>query len=188
MTISIDSYLTDLQYAVSAVSREKMAELVDIVWTGYQNDQQVFTMGNGGSAASASHIAADWAKGTAFEDRRRLRVIPLTDNIPLMTAWANDTEYDNIFAEQLRNLVRQNDVVIGISGSGNSENVLRAIRLAKERGAITVGLSGFDGGQLHQLVDFSFHIENNSMEQVEDIHMMIGHAVAVQLRQRLRSL
>ena len=179
---TIASYISSMQTALSEINQTELDQLLQIILKAYENNNTIFIMGNGGSAASASHIAADWGKNTVVADKPRLRVLSLTDNVAVITALGNDLGYDNIFAEQLHNLVLKDDVVIGISASGNSENVLRAIRLGNQEGAVTVGLCGFDGGQLKDLADFSIHIPNHSYEQVEDIHMMIGHIIITQLK------
>ncbi len=161
---------------------KEVERLIDLLITANAEGRTIFVFGNGGSAATASHLACDLAKGTILLGARRFRVVSLTDNVPLITAWANDTAYENIFAEQLDALLSPGDVVIGISGSGNSENVLRAIRLANERGATTVGLAGFNGGQLKNLVDVCVHVPHFSMEQVEDAHLILEHMICTALR------
>ncbi|HHH41380.1 MAG TPA: SIS domain-containing protein, partial [Chloroflexi bacterium] len=117
---------------------------------------------------------------------RRFRVVPLTDNVPLITAWANDVDYEWIFAEQLRNLVRPGDLVIGISGSGNSPNVLNAIALAREMGATTVGLTGGDGGKLALMADIVVIAPSDTMEQIEDAHLVLEHLICTTLREEIR--
>ena len=128
----------------------------------------------------------DWAndlcKGTARSDLPRIRAIALTDNVPLITAWANDTAFEYIFHEQLVNFLKPEDVVIGISGSGNSPNVLHAMIYARTQGAQTIGLTGFRGGHLKDLVDLCLIVPSDSMEQIEDIHMIIAHTVSTSLR------
>lgn len=147
-----------------------------------KNNKKVFICGNGGSAATASHFVCDLAKGTIVKGRKRFKVIGLTDNIPLMTAWSNDTSYANLFKEQLENLIEEGDVVIGISGSGNSENVLNALLLANERLAITIGLTGFEGGKLKGVAQECLVVPSNSMEQIEDIHLMLEHLICTYLK------
>ncbi len=180
--MSIENYVSELATMLGRLPVSEIEQLIQVLQEARDRGSQVFVMGNGGSAATASHMACDLAKGATVPGKPRFRVIALTDNIPLITAWANDAAYQDIFAEQLRNLLEPDDVVIGLSGSGNSENVLRAIRQANDMGAFTVGLSGFDGGKLHPIVDLGIHIENHCIEQVEDIHLIIEHAIAVELR------
>ncbi len=183
----IRQYVDQLQASLNKLPVTEIEALVQVLDDARAQGRRVFIMGNGGSAATASHMACDLGKGASAPGKPRFQAIALTDNIPLITAWANDTAYEDIFVEQLRNLVQPGDVVIGFSGSGNSENVLRAIRLAKEIGAYTVGLTGFDGGKLHPLVDLGIHIPNVCMEQVEDIHLIVEHAIATALRQQIRA-
>jgi D-sedoheptulose 7-phosphate isomerase len=149
-------------------------------------NKQVFVMGNGGSAATASHVACDLGKNTVVAGMTRLRVMSLNDNMAHFSAYANDNGYDQVFAEQLSNYVSDGDVVISISASGNSPNVLRAVERAQERGALTIGWSGYQGGKLAQLVDLPLVIPNDKIEQIEDVHLMLGHMVTVALRKAMQ--
>jgi D-sedoheptulose 7-phosphate isomerase len=141
----------------------------------------VFIFGNGGSAATASHFAVDVIKGTLDADRVRFRIICLNDNMPTLTALANDVGYEYVFSEPLASLARAGDVAIAISGSGNSPNILRAMRTARERGMIAIGLSGATGGKLKDLVDVAVLVPSPSMQLVEDTHTVILHAIFVEL-------
>lgn len=181
----VKSYLSEVCQLLERVSPEAIAQVITLLLEANRRQCQLFLMGNGGSAATASHFACDLGKGTIVGDQPRFRVSALTDNVPLMTAWGNDTSYDNIFAQQLAGLVQPGDLVVGISGSGNSPNVLNAIRLARSRGAVTVGLTGFDGGRLGRLVDYNLHVPSTCMEQVEDVHMVLTHLLCTQIRAHL---
>jgi D-sedoheptulose 7-phosphate isomerase len=163
---------------------ERVAE---VLYDAYEAGRNVFLLGNGGSASLASHFACDLAKGTAVPDRlaKRFRALSLTDNLALLTAWANDTSYEQIFAEQLRNLVEPGDVAFGISGSGRSANVLLALRAARESGAVTVGLSGFEGGKLPEVCDLCIVIPSNNMQIIEDLHLAVTHALFTVVRDRI---
>jgi D-sedoheptulose 7-phosphate isomerase len=141
----------------------------------------VLICGNGGSAATATHFACDLSKRPMVPGVPRFRVIALTDNVSLMTALSNDLSYDSVFSEQLQPLVRQGDVVIGISGSGNSRNVLNAMRVAAEAGALTIGFCGYNGGRLKQMVDLPVHVPSDVMAMVEDVHLMLEHAICERL-------
>lgn len=178
-----DSYLRAVEKTLAALPREPVDRLVGILEQARKLGKQVFLIGNGGSAANASHIACDLGKGTICPDKKRFRVTALTDNVPLMTAWANDTSYEMVFVEQLSGLLRPGDVLIALSGSGNSPNVLRAVEYASAAGATTVGLTGYDGGRLADVVDHAVVVSDNCMERIEDIHLVLGHAVAVALRE-----
>jgi D-sedoheptulose 7-phosphate isomerase len=154
---------------------------------GYDNGRCVFLFGNGGSAALASHFACDLSKGTVLNGNghKRFRVLALTDNLPLVTAWANDTSYDQVFAEQLRNFVSAGDVVFAISGSGNSPNVLHALMVSRDAGAFNIGLTGFQGGKMRDLCDVCIVIPSENMQIIEDLHVSVAHAVFSVIRQRL---
>jgi D-sedoheptulose 7-phosphate isomerase len=183
----LDSYLKGLQAMLDQLPLRDTEWLVKLLLDANAEGRTIFILGNGGSASTASHFACDLAKNTISAGVPRFRVVALTDNVPLITAWANDTAYSGVFVEQLDALVKPGDVVIGISGSGNSENVLEAIRLANARSAITVGMTGFDGGQLKELVALSIHIPHLNMEQVEDAHLILEHMVCTALRAELRA-
>ena len=175
-------YVQEIKDTLDRLPWEAIQEVVDVLHKARLNDRQVFIMGNGGSAATASHFACDLGKGTLMPGRPRFRVIALTDNMPLFSALANDFGYDRVFVEQLASLVRPGDVVVGISGSGNSANVLNAIFFARQVGATTIGLAGFDGGRLKDMVDVCVVVPNHCMEQVEDLHLMLEHLISTKLR------
>jgi len=145
---------------------------------------QVFVMGNGGSAATASHIATDWAKTAERKGKRLLRCMSLTDNVPFITAIANDLGYDEVFVRQLRNHLRRGDIAVIISGSGNSPSVVKAARFAKQKGALTIGMTGFTGGKLRKLVDLCLHVSSDQYGVIEDLHMAAGSILAFYLKQR----
>lgn len=145
---------------------------------------QVFVIGNGGSAATASHIATDWAKTAERSGKPLLRSMSLTDNVPFMTAIANDLGYDEVFVRQLKNYLRRGDIVVIISGSGNSPNVVKAAKFARSVGALTVGMTGFSGGKLRKLVDICLHVESEQYGVIEDLHMAVGSILAFYLKQR----
>jgi len=182
----IQDYLNDLQTTLSHLPLEDIERAVDVLIHARLNDKQVFTLGNGGSAATASHFACDLGKGTVVVGYPRFRVMALTDNMPLFSALANDYGYEQVFVEQLANLVRPGDVVIGISGSGNSANVLNAIRLAREVGATTIGMTGFDGGKLKGMVDICILAPSHCMEKVEDVHLVLEHLISTAVRERAK--
>ena len=178
-----DQYLSDFHRALDLLPLSNIEELIAWLHDARLNGNQVFIMGNGGSAATASHFVCDLAKSTRRPGWPNFRVIGLTDNVAIISAYANDEGYENIFSNQLASFVRPQDIVIAISGSGNSRNVLRAIELARSCGAKTVALTGFDGGMLGRIVHLNVYIPCNRMEIVEDIHLMIEHMVSSALRQ-----
>jgi len=167
---------------------ERIRDAVDVLLGANYVGSMVFTLGNGGSAATASHFACDLAKGTIIPGHPRFRVMALTDNMPLTTAWSNDVAYEDVFAQQLSSLMKQRDVVVAFSGSGNSPNVLRAVELARYTEGITIGFSGFAGGRLSALVDVPIVVPCNCMEQIEDVHLILCHLICTVLRERLRRI
>lgn len=176
-------YVGDIQQTLEALPWPAIQRVVDLLHEARMQGKQVFVMGNGGSAATASHMACDLNKNTVAPDYPRFRVIALTDNMAIFSACANDFQYEDVFAEQLANFVQAGDVVVAISASGNSNNVLKAIKLARARRATTIGWSGYDGGKLAALVDVPVVIPSRSIEQIEDIHLILQHMVTVALRQ-----
>lgn len=185
MNEQLDAYLLQVAQTLIHLPRPQLETIADALWQVYANDGTIFVCGNGGSAATASHFACDLAKSTIVGDNRRVRALALTDNVALATAWSNDQSYADVFVEQLISLYRPGDLLFAISGSGNSPNVLRAVEWANLQGAPTIGLTGFDGGKLARVAGYSLRMENNSMPQVEDVHMTICHALAVDLRARI---
>ncbi len=178
----IEDYLEQVVSTLRSLPVEQIAAVADAVAWAREAGRRVFVFGNGGSAATATHMACDLSKGTVLHGQPRVKAISLCDNLSLLSAWANDTAYEHVFAEQLENLIEEGDVAIGISGSGNSANVLNAIDLAKRRGATTIGFCGFDGGRLAQTADMTVVVRNRRMEQVEDIHLILEHVLTVLLR------
>ncbi|HNS52819.1 MAG TPA: SIS domain-containing protein [Anaerolineae bacterium] len=178
-------YVGDIKETLDRLPWEDIERAVEVLARARLSDRQVFIMGNGGSAATASHFACDLAKGTLLPGRPRFRVIALTDNMPLFSALANDYGYHRVFIEQLASLVRPGDIVIGISGSGKSPNVVNALHFARQMGATTIGMTGYDGGEVKPLVDVCIHVRNGCMEQVEDLHLLLEHLVCTELRHRI---
>ena len=174
---SIRAYLSQLKSTIDAVSVEGINELMDILVKARNEDKTIFIMGNGGSAATASHFVCDFNKGLSFEGQKKFRFICLNDNIPSLMAYANDLSYEEIFVGQLQNFFHEGDVVIGISGSGNSMNVIKAINYANEKGGVTIGLTGYDGGKLFKIAAHNVHIPINDMQITEDLHMVLDHCM-----------
>jgi D-sedoheptulose 7-phosphate isomerase len=181
----VATYRRDLGKCFDELEIEKLERVAGILLAARSESRRVFFMGNGGSASTASHMAVDFAKGTAVPNQPRLRAISLTDNIGLITAWANDVSYESVFEEQLHNLLEPRDVVVGISASGNSPNVLRAVKFARERQAITIGLIGFGGGKLKHLVDVDITVSSRNYGQVEDFHLALDHILSQFLRDKI---
>jgi len=178
-------YVADVQSLMQELPLAAVPPVVEALLGARARGRHVFVCGNGGSAATASHFVNDLNKGTNVAGKRRFRAVGLVDNTPLLMAWSNDTAYEHALAEQVVNFVEPGDVLVAISGSGNSPNVLRAVEVAHAHGAITVGMTGFNGGQLKSLVDLSLHVPSLCMEQVEDAHMILCHTLTVTLRRAI---
>ena len=181
------SYFANYSEVISELPYRDIEQAVDVLYEAYREDRRVFLFGNGGSAALASHLACDLGKGTCLAGarERRFRVLALTDNIPLITAWANDTSYEQIFAEQLCNFIQPGDVAFGIRSSGSSPNVLLALQVARELGATTIGLTGFKGGQMPALCNICIIIPSDNMQIIEDLQLSISHALFTVIRHRI---
>jgi len=178
----IENYISQVSDTLNKLPLDKIARVIEILNQARIKGRRVFIFGNGGSAATASHFACDLAKGAICQDKPRFKAFALTDNVPLLSAWANDTDYGNIFSEQLENFIEPDDVAIAISGSGNSMNILNGVKAARNKGATTIGFIGFDGGKLEDLVDIPLVVPNHNMEQVEDIHLLLEHVIITCLR------
>lgn len=183
-----DKYKRDLVEAINKISNKDLLKLFEALLYSYKNDKKVIIIGNGGSAATASHFACDLGKGTTVEGLKRFKAISLTDNLPLITAISNDLSYNEVFKYQLENLLEKDDLVIGISASGNSENVVRAFQFSKSKAARTFGLIGFTGGRLKNLSDEYIHINSFNYGIVEDIHLSIEHMITQFTRNNILSL
>lgn len=175
-------YASELQETLSDLPLSAVNMAVARLFTAWSERHQVFIMGNGGSAATALHMAADLSKNTAVPGFPRLRAVSFNDNMALFSALGNDTAYDQVFREQVLTYVDAGDVVVAISASGNSSNVLNAVVAARELGATTIGMSGYYGGKLAEMVDIPIVVPNHSIEQIEDLHMMLEHMITASVR------
>lgn len=180
----IETYISEIQEILDKSPVENIQKCIDLVMLTYNQNGQIFVMGNGGSASTASHIANDLGKGTAHLGHRP-RVISLTDNVSTMTAWSNDVCYEDVFVEQLKGLANPGDLVIGISASGNSENILRAIRHTNAIGCKTIGWTGFGGGQLAEMTDISVIVDSYEYGPVEDVHLIFNHILCQSILKNL---
>ena len=178
-----NSYVRGIASCQEEVSLEKLDTILNVLSEAQRERRRIFILGNGGSATTASHMACDLGKGAAVPGLPRLRAISLTDNTALLTAWANDASYESVFKEQLATLLEPGDVVIGISASGNSPNVLRAIEFANQHGALTIGFIGFGGGKLKDLVQIDITVSSRNYGVVEDFHCVLNHVLAQYLTQ-----
>lgn len=180
-------YFAAYEQVLANLPYREIDKAIAEIMAAYGRGASIFTFGNGGSAALASHLACDLGKGTIIgqNGHKRFRVIALTDNIPLMTAWANDVCYEQIFAQQLQNFVVPGDLAFAISGSGNSPNVLRGLELARQSGARTLGLTGFNGGEMKALCDVCVVLPSDNMQIIEDFHLSVTHAISCAIRQKV---
>ena len=180
----VHEYLDEQIKSTSSLKEnyEELGKIFNVLKNARDAGNQVFVMGNGGSASTASHFVADLLKTSITNENIRFKAISLSDNIPVLLAWSNDESYDTVFSNQLENFVEKDDVVIGISGSGNSKNVLNAIQLANEKHATTIGLNGKGGGKLSEIVKINLTIKSDDMLTIETIHLLICHLLTTMIR------
>lgn len=179
----VQAYFSQLQHTIDLIEQEPILKAIEMLHQARLEGRQIFILGNGGSASTASHMVCDLAKNTRRAGWPPFKVIGLTDNMAIFSAYGNDEGYENVFAQQLANLLQAGDLVIGISTSGNSPNVLRAVELARERGAVTFGFTGFNAGKLGSLVDLHLHVPSDCIEHVEDIHLVLEHLITKAVRE-----
>jgi D-sedoheptulose 7-phosphate isomerase len=179
-------YLSAVQEVLQRVDHTVIDQMVEAIWRGYEAGKTLFLFGNGGSAALSSHFACDIGKGTIAARERRLRTIALADNVSLITAWANDKGYEDIFSEQLDGLAEKGDIAMAISGSGNSPNVIKGLQAARQLGMQTLVLTGFAGGQAKPLADLCLIVPSDSMQHIEDAHLCATHAIFLAIRERMK--
>lgn len=173
----IEIYFNKLKQTIDLISKNDLNQLMNILENARNNGNTIFIMGNGGSATTASHFCCDFNKGISFDKKKKYKFICLNDNTATMMAYANDLSYEEVFCHTLKNFFQPNDVVIGISGSGNSKNVLKAIEYANNNHGITCGLTGFMGGKLKQICKYNVNIPINNMQITEDLHMVLDHCM-----------
>lgn len=188
--IFIRNYIRKTKNILDAISHQEVMSAIETLYFAYQKKKQVFIFGNGGSASSASHFACDLGKESAIAGPARYKIISLNDNISLLSALANDFGYEDVFKEQLINLLRPSDVVIAISCSGNSPNVIKAIEYAKYRKAKVIGFFGFDGGKAKEIVDVCVTIKAANKEKdfglIESVHSLLFHLIPEYLKEKIR--
>lgn len=177
-------YTKELCFALQYLDIDTLSSCSTLIYNAFQDDRRLIFLGNGGSASTASHAVADFQKGVYLQTSKKFEVIALTDSMSLVTAWSNDYSYNDVFSQQLQTWCRPFDVVVIISGSGNSENVLHAAKKAKAMGAYSIGLSGMGGGQLSKEVDYSIVVESESIQVVEDVHLSICHMLYLDLLEK----
>src|SRR5215472_4069604 len=183
---SIQAYFQTLARTIPQLPYSSIQQIISTILRAFEEDRSMFVFGNGGSAATASHVMCDLNKGTiASNGSRRLRVISLTDNVPSLTAWANDAGYEHVYSEQLKNFVQAGDIAFAISGSGNSPNILEALRTARKLGAVTIGIAGNHGGKMKAFCDICAVVPSDNIQVVEDLHHAIAHSILTAVRAKL---
>lgn len=171
----IGAYFSDVKHTLDAVDKEAVSGAMNALLNAYERGADVYCFGNGGSAATATHMLNDFNKGISEGLGKKFRFHCLNDNIAMVTAIANDLGYENVFLTQLEGRLKAEDVVVAISGSGNSPNIIRAVEYAKAKGCAVIGITGYDGGVLRKITDFSMHAPINNMQVVEDVHLIFNH-------------
>lgn len=171
----IEKYLETEKATLENLSREDINDVMNVLDKARLNGNRIFICGNGGSASTASHYVCDFNKGVSYDREVKYDFECLNDNVPMMMAIANDIGYEDIFVVPLKNKLKAGDIVIGISGSGNSENVVRAIEYGNENGAETVAICGYDGGKAKMAAKHSIHVNIDNMQVVEDVHLILNH-------------
>lgn len=184
-TDDMQKYLKQLNDTIKQLDLATINNAINAIVDAWERDADIYVFGNGGSAATASHMANDFNKGISCKLDKKFRMHCLCDNVSTVMAIANDIGYDEVFRFQLHGILRQSDLVIGISGSGNSKNVINAIKYAKEIGAKTVGITGFDGGWLKKISDYHMDVGIDDMQIVEDVHIVLNHMMMRVLGDRL---
>ena len=190
VTLNLEAFLERVIAEIRRLDRAEVEAVSDLIHGAYRDGRFVFIIGNGGSGANASHLSEDLAKATLhdFEGQKRLKVLSLTDNTAGIMAWGNDEGYDRIFVEQLKNLASPGDVLLAISGSGNSPNILKAVEWAQAHGMAVAGFTGFSGGRLKGLARPNVHVGVDDMGMVESIHQVAYHWIIDDLHRRFRGL
>ncbi len=170
-------YLESIGNIINKLDIENISEMIEAIKLAYQDDKRIFVFGNGGSAATANHFACDFGKNAIKDDNNRIKVISLSNSISSITACGNDIGFDTVFEEQLKNLMHDGDLVLCISASGSSPNIIRAVEYAKKRNGTVIGITGFCGGKLKELSDINVNVDSDSYEKIEDIHLIITHII-----------
>jgi D-sedoheptulose 7-phosphate isomerase len=180
----IVSFLKEQETCLKKISEqpEIIEKIVEILIQSRDNGKKIFTMGNGGSASTASHFVADLLKTVITKDDKRFSAFSLVDNIPVISAWSNDSSYDDIFEEQLKNFLSKGDVLITFSGSGKSKNVVKAMKYGKKNGAVCIGITGMSGGDLPKISDICFIVPSNDMLEIESTHVTLFHCIISTIR------
>ena len=181
MKFTVKNYFQEHNNILNKIDIKQLEKIIGLINQGYLKGKKIFTCGNGGSASTASHMITDWNKMTTMATGKKLYGFSLTDNIGLITAYANDTNYENVFKGQLESIMDEGDFLISVSGSGKSQNVINAVNYANKIGGFTIGIAGFDGGELSKICHESIIVPSYDMQICEDIHLMVCHLIMKKL-------
>lgn len=171
----INTYYARLTNTIAQLDIEALNQAMNVLYDAYQKGHTIYTCGNGGSASTASHLANDFNKGISYDLKKKWHVVCLNDNVATLMAIANDDSYDKVFAKQLEGNITSDDILLAISGSGNSKNIVAAVEEAKRVGATVLGMTGYSGGKLYQMSDVRLHVPLDDMQIAEDIHLTFNH-------------
>ncbi len=173
----ISAYLNNISEIIEGLEINNISEVIEHIKDAHKKNKRIFVLGNGGSAATANHFACDFGKNAIKDDNNRFRIISLSNSISSITAFGNDIGFETIFEEQLKNLMHEEDLVMCISASGNSPNIIKAVEYAIKKNGIIIGITGFDGGKLKEISDVNVNVVSDSYEKIEDIHLIIMHII-----------
>lgn len=181
---NIDSFLKQQVSCIEKIygQTDTILKMVDVLVKARDKNKKIYTMGNGGSGSTASHFVSDLLKTAITKESKRFAAISLVDNMPVILAWSNDTSYNDIFVEQLKNFLTEGDVVIGFSGSGKSKNIVKAMEYGKRNGAFCIGITGMTGGDLPKVCDICFIVSSDDMLVIESVHVMLCHCIVAAIR------
>ena len=173
----ISDYVKSISGIIENLDIENLSKVIEYVKEAHRKEKRIFVFGNGGSAATANHFACDFGKNAIKDDNNRFKIISLSNNISSITACGNDLGFETVFEEQLKNLMQKEDLIICISASGNSPNIIKAVEFAIKRSGTIIGITGFDGGKLKEISDVNVNVVSDSYEKIEDIHLIITHII-----------
>lgn len=179
-----ENFLNNQKLCISKILNDtkKIDKLTELLISARNQNRTIFTIGNGGSASTASHFSSDLLKTAITKKNKRFKAISLVDNIPVILAWSNDVTYDDVFLEQLKNYVKKKDIIIGFSGSGNSKNMIKAFQYGQKCGAICVGITGKSGGLMKKYSNLCLTVPSDDMLTIESQHLMICHCITNSIR------
>jgi len=182
-----EKYIEKVIDTLKKIDTEAISAVIEVLLKTLYSNGIIYVFGNGGSALTASHMQNDFNRGISEYSNKKFKFFCLSDNVATITAIANDFSYDEIFVQQLKDRLSENDIVIAISGGGNSKNIIKAVEYAKIKGNTVIGITGFDGGKLKQLADYNLHADIDDMQISEDIHLLFNHLIISVLKSKFRN-